>query len=221
MAKPAIVANLGTETVYLGPRRALVVGAAIAAIAAGGARAAIRPIGLDGCSDGCGAIATAEENSAQVGADAEITLSLIGGRAPGALAFEAEAMPTALANGFPWALSPNRPTDSGPRDLEFVFSHPDEIAGPASFMSVASLTQQLTLSEILSDSHAYFVAQSEALSLLPPPDLGDFPKIYQLRHTGFWTDYGETVRNSVTPPKFPWMEWLDSSSGSSATPRSQ
>jgi hypothetical protein len=30
-------------------------------------------------------------------------------------------------------------------------------------MSVASLTQQLTLSEILSDSHAYFVAQSEAL----------------------------------------------------------
>jgi hypothetical protein len=40
MAKPAIVANLGTETVYLGPRRALVVGAAIAAIAAGGARAA-------------------------------------------------------------------------------------------------------------------------------------------------------------------------------------
>ena len=139
-----------------------------------------------------------------------------------ALVFDREAALGVLASGFPSALSPGG-SDSGAgagpiHDFEYVFAHPEEVRGPASFLS-ASNRGLVVLGELLSDSNAYFVTQSEALHGVIQPDLGNFPGVAQPTRASFSFDGGAPVLKDLTPPKFPWMQWVDtSSSDSSALP---
>ena len=192
-------------------------------MAAGGVRAEVLAIGLDGCSGGCGSDATSAADSGPDWADATIRMSLIGaGPTSGALLFDAEAAPAVFAIGFPSPLSPKRARDPAARDgstyvdFDYAFTHPDAVGGPASFLSVAMLTGQITLSAVLSDSSEYFSDQSEALALLgaPGPDaLGYYPRIGAPYYFFSSADTKE-VPLTGTPPKYLWMKYLDWSSDS-------
>jgi hypothetical protein len=217
---------LGIGPVWRGVRRALVVGAAIAAMAAGGVRAEIRPIDLDGCSDGCGSDPTSVADSAPEGPDAKITMSLTGGGpTSGALLFDPGAAPAVLASGLPSPFSPRGGKEPGERDdstyvdFDYAFTHPDAVVGPASFLSVASLTGQLTLGEVLSDSSDYFAAEGEALALLRAPmgpdALGYYPRVGAPYYYFSSADTQE-VPMTGTQPKFLWMKWTDWSADSSS-----
>ena len=151
--------------------RVLVVCAALAAMAgARDAHAGVLALALDGCSGSCNPNTKDEPAIAQDWVEDKVTLSLCGGDpTAGALLFDPEAVPTALANGVPSALLPDRRMNSGVQlgsayvDFEYVFTHPDAVGAPTLFMSVASLAGQSTLGDFLSDSNAYFAAQSQAL----------------------------------------------------------
>jgi hypothetical protein len=142
-------------------------------------------------------------------------MSLIGAaRSAGALLLDPETTPSILANGFPSALTPSGSVISsgspGSTDVDFdyAFTHPDEVGGPASFVSIALLTGQLTLGEVLSDSNTYFAAQGDALSLLQiEPDLGFYPRVGPPRWHGFSWDDSKDVPMSATALKYPWMRW--------------
>ncbi len=157
-------------------RRLLGVGVALAMMAAGGARAEVRPIHLGGCSGGCESNVMADAAAAQ---DVKVTLSLSGGGQnggaedpiSGALVFDPEAVPTVLASGLPSALTPEAAQASGLRggspdvDFEYVLKHPDQIGGPediarALFLSVPSLVGELTFGGFLADGNAYFATQN-------------------------------------------------------------
>ena len=172
-----------------GARRALFVGAALVVMAPSGLRAEVRPINLDGCSGGCGSNAMDDADSAQDGAEAKITMSPIGaGRSRDALLFDPDAVPTVLASGFPSALTPNGGNDAGAHndsafvDFEYVFTHPDEVGDPTLFSSVASLTGERTLGDVLLDGNAYFAAQSEALSSGSSPNVLDMDFVASRPH---------------------------------------
>ena len=148
-----------------GAWRALFVGASLVVMAPRGARAEVRPVNLDGCSGGCDSNAMDDADSAQNGVEAKIMMSLIGaGRSRGALLLDPDAVPTVLASGFPSALTPNGGNDAGAHndatfvDFDYVFTHPDEVGDPTLLLSVASLTGQRTLGDVL------FAMQSEAPS---------------------------------------------------------
>jgi hypothetical protein len=155
-----------------GAWRALFVGASLVVIAPSGARAEVRPVNLDGCSGGWGSNAMGDGDSTQDGAEAKIMMSLIGaGRSRGALLLDPDAVPTVLASGFPSTLTPNGGNDAGAHndatflDFEYLFTHPEEVGDPTLFLSVASLTGQSTLGDVLSD----VATQSEA------PSSGSWP----------------------------------------------
>ena len=213
---------------FRGARRSLVVGAAIAAIAAAGARAAVRPIGWDGCSGACGSSAISIANPAMDGAGAILTMSLLGAGWGRALVFDREAAPAVLASGFPSALSPGgdgSDRDAGVEpisDFEYVFAHPEEVSASASFVSAAPSTGLVAFGEILSDSNAYFLAQGGALRGVIQTDLGHFPWIIPPKRANF--SFGDaTVQRDATKPQFPWMQWDTSTSTStdSSAPPSQ
>jgi hypothetical protein len=209
---------------------ALIIGFVAAAMtAAGDAPAAVHPIGLDQCARGCGSNPMDGADVAQDGADAIITMTLIGGAARGAndpnpfpLRFDPEATPTVLASGLPSALSANGGTASGAQggstyvDFEYVFTHPDQVVGPATFLSVASLTGQLTFGDFLADSNAYFAAQSEALSARFPIEADlSIPNRGPSRR--FWTEDSEATQKETTHKKAPppTFSWTDSSAAPS------
>jgi hypothetical protein len=209
---------------------ALIIGLAAAAMtAAGDAPAAVHPIGLDQCARGCDSNAMDGADAAQDGADAIITMTLIGGPARGAndpnpfpLRFDPEATPTVLASGLPSALSANSGKASGAHggstyvDFEYAFTHPDQVGGPA-FLSVASLTGQLTFGDFLADSNAYFAAQSEALSARFPIEV-DFGAPNRGPSRRFWTEDSEATQQEATQKKKaarPTFSWTDSSAAPS------
>jgi hypothetical protein len=209
---------------------ALIIGFVAAAMtAASNAPAAVHPIGLDQCARGCGSNAMDGADVAEDGVEAKITMTVIGGPARGAndpnpfpLRFDPEATPTVLASGLPSALSANGGKASGAYsgssyvDFEYVFTHPDQVVGPAIFLSVASLTGQLTFGDFLADSNAYFAAQTEALSA-PIPTESDLSIPNRGPSRRFWTDDGETTQKETTHKKAPapTFSWTDSSAAPS------
>jgi hypothetical protein len=205
-------------------RWALIIGGVAAAMtAAGGAPAAVHPIGLDQCAWGCGSNAMDGADVARDGAEAKITMTVIGGPTRGVndpnpfpLRFDPEATPAVLASGLPSALSANGGEASGAHggsayvDFEYVFTHPDQVGGPA-FLSVASLTGQLTFGDMLADSNAYFAAQSEALSARFPLEADlSIPNRGPSRR--FWRDDSEATPKEATQkkPARPTFSWTDS-----------
>lgn len=197
-----------------GAHWALALGAAVAAMtAAGGATAEVRPIDWHGCSSGCNSNAIDDLAAPRDGTDPKVALSLCGG-APtsGALLFDPEAVPTVLASGLPSALSPDPGKNPGAQiastyfDFEYVFTHPEEVGGPTMFLSVASLTGQLTWGDILSDSNAYFAAQSQAVFPGPSPlglDVGVNPNYSAPARLS--TGNIEASPKKATRPA--WMDW--------------
>jgi hypothetical protein len=159
-----------------GARWPLGLGAALAVIAACGARAEVRPIFLGGCSGDCGSIGNDNANSAQSEADVKITMSLSGGdrNDPHAFIFDPEAVPAVLASGLPSALTPPVAEvsvlhGSSPFvDFEYVLRHPNQMGGAeiarALFLSVPALVGEVTLGDILSDGNDYFATQNWAAS---------------------------------------------------------
>jgi hypothetical protein len=158
-----------------GARRALGIGAALVVLAASGARAEVRPI----CSSGCVSVTLDNADSEQDGADATLSMTLIGGgrtRGDGnpelpPLLFDREAVPTVLASGLASALTPSRglASTSPYVDFERLLKHPNQIDAPAEiaralFLSVPSLVGELTFGDILSDGAAYFASQNPATS---------------------------------------------------------
>jgi hypothetical protein len=104
-------------------------------------------------------------------------------------------------------------------DFDYAFTHPDAVVGPASFLSIASLTGQLTLGEVLSDSSEFFAAEGEALALLRAPigpdALGYYPRVGAPYYYFSSADTKE-VPMTGTQPKFLWMKWMDWSADSSS-----
>ena len=157
--------------------RWLLVGAALIAMAASGAHAKVRPIDLDACSASCSSPAT--EAQAEAGDDAgpSITLSLFGGGANGAddpdLTFDPKAMPTVLVSGLPSALASADLQSHGARGpspydfFEDVISLPQGVrtkfAAASFFLFAPSLIGRLTLTDILSNSHALFARPGPAM----------------------------------------------------------
>lgn len=180
-----------------GAWRALFVCASLVVMAPTGARAEARPVNLDGCSGGCGSNAMDDADSAQDGAEAKIMMSLIGAdRSRGALLLDPDAVPTVLASGFPSVLTPNGAgahNDATFVDFEYVFTHPDEVGDPTSFLSVASLTGQRTLGDVLLDL-SDFARQSQA------PSSGSGNAIMELvasrpaHRARFWTEDSEPIK---------------------------
>ena len=151
--------------------RALAAGAALSAMTAvSGARGKVVALASDSCSTGC--ISDIEDDSAIAweAADDQAALSLTGrGPSHDPLLFDRETMPEVLAAGLPSALLSNKKPGTQDRSsFEYLFTHPDEIGAPGFFLSVASLTGQLTLADILSGSHDFF---SEALTGEAPTPL--------------------------------------------------
>jgi hypothetical protein len=186
------------ETVLPGAHWALALGAAVVAMtAAGGAVAEVRPIDLDGCSSGCNSNAMDALTAAPDGTESKVALWLCGGSpTSGALLFDPEAVPTVLASGLPSALSPDPGKKPGAQigstfvDFEYVFTHPEE----------------LTWGDILSDSNAYFAAQSQAVFPGPAPlglDVGVNPNYSPPAR--FSTGDIEASPKKATRPA--WMDW--------------
>ena len=139
--------------------RALLAGAALSAMTAGnGALGHVVALALDSCSASCASDIEDGSAIAWEAAEDQATLSLIGRGPPQAASlFDRETVPEVLAAGLPSALFPNK--KAGTQDsssFEYFFTHPDEVGAPWLFLSAASLTGQLTLGDILSESHDYF-----------------------------------------------------------------
>ena len=192
-----------------GAWRALFVGASLVVMAPRGARAEVRPVNLDGCSGGCDSNAMDDADSAQNEVEAKIMMSLIGaGRSRGALLLDPDAVPTVLASGFPSALTPNGGNDAGAHndatfvDFDYVFTHPDEVGDPTLLLSVASLTGQRTLGDVL------FAMQSEA----PSSGSGNMDlvnmELLASRHAhraSFWMEDSEPIQQN-SAFLYPWMQ---------------
>ncbi len=151
--------------------RALAAGAALSAMAAvSGARGQVVPLASDSCSTGCTSDIEDDSAIAWEAADDQAALSLTGrGPSHDPLLFDRETVPEVLAAGLPSALLSNKkPGTQDSSSFEYLFTHPDEIGAPGLFLSVASLTGQLTLADILSGSHDFF---SEALTGEAPTPL--------------------------------------------------
>jgi hypothetical protein len=201
--------------VVWGARWALALAAAVAVMtAADGAGAEVRPIGLNGCSWDCNSNAIDDLTGAWDSTDPKVSFSLCGGTTAGALLFDPDAVPKVLASGLPSALSPDPGRKSGAQigssyvGFEYVFTHPEEVGGPALFLSVASLTGRLTLGDILADSNAYFAAQSQALSLGRSPiglDLSVSPSPSAATDARVSTGNSEASPKKATRPA--WLDW--------------
>jgi hypothetical protein len=193
--------------------RALALVAAVAAMtAADSAGAEVRLIGLNGCS--CNSNAIDDLTGARDGTDPKVSFSLCGGPIAGALLFDPDAVPKVLASGLPSALSPDPEKKLGAQigstyvGFEYVFTHPEEVGGPALFLSVASLTGQLTLGDILADSNAYFAAQGQALPLGRSPiglDLGVSSSSSPA--TDGRVSAGNTEASPKKATRATWMDW--------------
>jgi hypothetical protein len=88
----------------------------VAMAAGSSARADVRPINLDGCSESCIPVAMGEQAVADDEAAAGVILSRLGGGADdpkSALIFDRKAVPTALADGLPSALASASAEDPG------------------------------------------------------------------------------------------------------------
>ena len=157
-----------------GARSTLVVGAALAAMAAGSAaRADVHTINLDACSGSCFAPPTDDPSAAKSDAAGKITLSRSGGKAghpndpSPALVFDRRTTPTVLANGLP---SPLASADAAPGGIsaydyfEDVIDIPlpaearADFAAASLFLFAPSLLGRLTLTDILSAGNALFRA---------------------------------------------------------------
>jgi hypothetical protein len=153
-------------------RWALVSGATLAAMAAGGgAGADVRTINLDGCAASCTPPAIDEPAAAENSGAGAVTLSRSGGRTDEAkdlspaLIFERRAMPTVLVSGLP---SPLASTGASPRgaspydffedviDVPLPVEARAEFAAASLFLFAPSLIGQLTLTDILSAGNAFF-----------------------------------------------------------------
>ena len=193
-----------------GVRWALVVGVAVAAMAAGsGARADVRPINLDGCGGSCVPVAIGEQAVAEDNAAATITLSRSGGHADelnSALIFDSKAMPAALADGLPSAFayaSAEAPSASGVSPYDFfadVIDVPQPDAARAlTAVSLFLFTPLLTNRPMLSD----FLWASNDFFAPPAGDVASRRAIPNYADADYLTSRRRTTRTRVTPTLSP------------------
>jgi hypothetical protein len=186
--------------------RALVACAALPAMmAAGGARGDILALASDSCSASC--TSNVEDGSAIAweAAEDQVTLSLIGrGPSRATLFFDWETVPEVLAAGLPSALFPNK--KAGTQDsssFEYFFTHPEDVGAPWLFLSAASLTGQLTLGDILSESHDYFSEPPSSAQAQTPLDMNVTTFRRAPRQASFSTEHDVASPKKATRSTFP------------------